>query len=682
MGALLGFIGGYFAGGGGRPGGAATAGAGAAGTARFRTSERAIERDPENPRLWTELGNVEYDRGDWSRAIRAYEKALRKAPNDPNVLSDLGAAYRNRRRVPARRRLVQEGARGRSGPLAVAAQPRARLRLRPARPRLRPTRLRRAEAPVPRHSEPRPAGAADQRGEAGGLSGGTGRPGSRPALCGALARARPAASRFGILSGAMTDLFDPQPELAGARRGAALARHAARRPDAAALARRGGGAGGGRGRQRLSPPRDRGGPRAFARPLGTAGRRQDDARAAHRRADRLDVPGVLGRRDGRQGDARGPRERQEAAPPVEAPHDPVPRRDPPVQPLAAGRLPAVHRVRRHRPHRRHDREPVLRAERRAALPLQGRRARASEARGDRAHRRAGAPGHSPRPRRPRLPARRRGALLHRADLGRRRPPRAQPARGGGGGRRSGEDEADRGLPAARPAAAKSPPLRQGRRGALQPDLGPPQVDARVGSGRHDLLARADARGGGGPAVRRAAHRPVRLGGRGPGRSARARDRARRQGGVRLPRAAGGLARARAGGRLLRAGAQVERALRGGERSQDRRRREARRARSRRHPQRRDEAHEGGRLRRRLPLRAGRAGGRGRDRVPARIAPGPALLPAPRRRERKPSGRAASKPCSSGAGRSGRRKRERTRRVAGESSGGASLLPAGSSGLPS
>jgi len=95
VGALLGFIGGYFAGGGGRPGGAAIAGAGATHGA-VPDLERAIERDPENPRLWTELGNVEYDRGDWSRAIRAYEKALRKAPNDPNVLSDLGAAYRNR----------------------------------------------------------------------------------------------------------------------------------------------------------------------------------------------------------------------------------------------------------------------------------------------------------------------------------------------------------------------------------------------------------------------------------------------------------------------------------------------------------------------------------------------------------------------------------------------------------
>jgi len=37
-----------------------------------------------------------YDREDWDGAIKAYEKARRKAPKDPNLLSDLGAAYRNR----------------------------------------------------------------------------------------------------------------------------------------------------------------------------------------------------------------------------------------------------------------------------------------------------------------------------------------------------------------------------------------------------------------------------------------------------------------------------------------------------------------------------------------------------------------------------------------------------------
>ena len=97
VGVLLGFIGGYFAGGGGRPdraaGGAARP---AGGTDRIADLRRSLERDPENPRLWTALGNSYYDRADWGHAIGAYEKALRKAGNDPNVLSDLGAAYRNR----------------------------------------------------------------------------------------------------------------------------------------------------------------------------------------------------------------------------------------------------------------------------------------------------------------------------------------------------------------------------------------------------------------------------------------------------------------------------------------------------------------------------------------------------------------------------------------------------------
>jgi tetratricopeptide (TPR) repeat protein len=44
----------------------------------------------------TALGNAWYDAEDWDRAIAAYEKARRKAPEDPNLLSDLAAAYRNR----------------------------------------------------------------------------------------------------------------------------------------------------------------------------------------------------------------------------------------------------------------------------------------------------------------------------------------------------------------------------------------------------------------------------------------------------------------------------------------------------------------------------------------------------------------------------------------------------------
>lgn len=97
VGALLGFIGGYFAAGGGRPNAAATAApARASGQDRVAEIQGALEKDPENPKLLTALGNAFYDREDWDGAIRAYEKARRKAAGDPNLLSDLGAAYRNR----------------------------------------------------------------------------------------------------------------------------------------------------------------------------------------------------------------------------------------------------------------------------------------------------------------------------------------------------------------------------------------------------------------------------------------------------------------------------------------------------------------------------------------------------------------------------------------------------------
>jgi Flp pilus assembly protein TadD len=93
---LLGFIAGYFAGGGGRPAPAQAGSAADQADGRVVQIRQALDKDPENPKLLAELGNACYDRDDWDGAIRAYEKARRKAPKDPNILSDLGAAYRNR----------------------------------------------------------------------------------------------------------------------------------------------------------------------------------------------------------------------------------------------------------------------------------------------------------------------------------------------------------------------------------------------------------------------------------------------------------------------------------------------------------------------------------------------------------------------------------------------------------
>ena len=96
VGALLGFIGGYFAGGGGRPVPAPIADVPEGAADSLSELQRAVERDPENPQLLIALGNAWYDREDWDRAIQSYEKARRKAPENASLLSDLGAAYRNR----------------------------------------------------------------------------------------------------------------------------------------------------------------------------------------------------------------------------------------------------------------------------------------------------------------------------------------------------------------------------------------------------------------------------------------------------------------------------------------------------------------------------------------------------------------------------------------------------------
>lgn len=96
LGALVGFGAGYFAGGGGRPAGAAASAAGGPSGDRLADLTQAVDRDPENPELLMEVGNLYYDRDDWDHAVAFYEKARRKAPKNPNLLSDLGAAHRNR----------------------------------------------------------------------------------------------------------------------------------------------------------------------------------------------------------------------------------------------------------------------------------------------------------------------------------------------------------------------------------------------------------------------------------------------------------------------------------------------------------------------------------------------------------------------------------------------------------
>jgi tetratricopeptide (TPR) repeat protein len=54
-----------------------------------------VARDPKNYDLLVHLGNSSYDAGDWRLAVDSYERALAIKGGDPNVLTDLGVAYRN-----------------------------------------------------------------------------------------------------------------------------------------------------------------------------------------------------------------------------------------------------------------------------------------------------------------------------------------------------------------------------------------------------------------------------------------------------------------------------------------------------------------------------------------------------------------------------------------------------------
>jgi tetratricopeptide (TPR) repeat protein len=57
--------------------------------------EAAVAKEPKNADLLVQLGNTAYDVEEWKKAVDAYEKALKLRDADPNVLTDLGVAYRN-----------------------------------------------------------------------------------------------------------------------------------------------------------------------------------------------------------------------------------------------------------------------------------------------------------------------------------------------------------------------------------------------------------------------------------------------------------------------------------------------------------------------------------------------------------------------------------------------------------
>ena len=164
---------------------------------------------------------------------------------------------------------------------------------------------------------------------------------------------------------------------------AAAAAAAARRAHAAADARRVRRPGGAPRPGPAAAPGDRAGPPAVDHPLGPARHRQDDARAADRGVDARALHPVQRGALRHQGDPRGDGRSGGGAAPARPPHDPLHRRDPPLQQGAAGRLPPARRGRRHRPDRRDDREPVVRGELGAPLAVEGLRAEAARRRADR-----------------------------------------------------------------------------------------------------------------------------------------------------------------------------------------------------------------------------------------------------------------------------------------------------------
>ena len=68
---------------------------------QLATQESLIQKTKDNPndtRLWTQLGHFYFDTGDTTNAIKAYETALAIDDNLPDVWTDLGVMYRRSNR--------------------------------------------------------------------------------------------------------------------------------------------------------------------------------------------------------------------------------------------------------------------------------------------------------------------------------------------------------------------------------------------------------------------------------------------------------------------------------------------------------------------------------------------------------------------------------------------------------
>ena len=90
---MLGFVAGYFFGEGAREGISPRSRSVREVSSVSEAHVGPAATSPGSPR---EIGNAHSDRGEWDLAINSYERAVRSGDSDPDLLSDLAIAYRNR----------------------------------------------------------------------------------------------------------------------------------------------------------------------------------------------------------------------------------------------------------------------------------------------------------------------------------------------------------------------------------------------------------------------------------------------------------------------------------------------------------------------------------------------------------------------------------------------------------
>jgi cytochrome c-type biogenesis protein CcmH/NrfG len=62
---------------------------------RLQDAQAVVAAKPGDYDALVHLGNAAYDAREFAQAADAYERALKLHPDDPNVMTDLGTAYRN-----------------------------------------------------------------------------------------------------------------------------------------------------------------------------------------------------------------------------------------------------------------------------------------------------------------------------------------------------------------------------------------------------------------------------------------------------------------------------------------------------------------------------------------------------------------------------------------------------------